>query len=139
MVSFRCNLSRQVDCFGLQLALKTRLQVEKVAEMDAKAAAAQLTKKMCEVAASSNELASFGFLSQAELSGKIEELYGKQKIEVENELEWTTADWRDPLAWFFELAEALKLKKLKVASDMQLHSWKVKQFFMMSFVVGYEN
>ena len=125
--------------FSLQLALKLRLQFDKVAEMDFKAAANKLTKKMCEVAAASAELEAGGFLSHDELMGKIDELYGKPKLEIGQELDWSPADWRDPLAWFFELAEALKLKKLKVAFDMQLRSWAVKQFFMMSFVVGYEN
>ena len=125
--------------FSLQLALKLRFQIDKVAEMAFKAAANELTKKMCEVAASSAELQAGGFLPHHELMGKIDELYGKLKLEIEQELDWSPANWRDPLAWFFELAEALKLKKLKVAFDMQLRSWAVKQFFMMSFVVGYEN
>ena len=103
-----------------------------------KAAANELTKKMrgCSFQCG---VASWGILPHDELMGKIDELYGKPKLEIEQELDWSPADWRDPLAWFFELAEALKLKKLKVAFDMQLRSWAVKQFFMMSFVVGYEN
>ena len=86
--------------FSLQLALKLRLQFDKVAEMDCKAAANKVTQKMLVVAASSAEFAAGGFLSQEELMGKIEEIYGKQKLEVEQELDWSPADWRDPLAWF---------------------------------------
>ena len=59
-----------------------------------------LRAKMTSFVKRSLEFEQMGFMSHEEMMQKIEELCGKPSHEIEAEMDWSLADWRDPLAWF---------------------------------------